>query len=80
MLDMPNDNFHMVTFDGAWIAEAHRHTRPVTYGLTVNSSITGDSSNRHNPGFLLVSADARENAGDVYGFNLLYSGNHYGGG
>ena len=78
MLDMPNDNFHMVTFDGAWIAEAHRHTRPVTYGLTVNSSITGDSSNRHNPGFLLVSADARENAGDVYGFNLLYSGNHYG--
>ncbi len=78
MLDMPNDNFHMVTFDGAWIAEAHRHTRPVTYGLTVNSSVTGDSSNRHNPGFLLVSADARENVGSVYGFNLLYSGNHYG--
>ncbi|MFH1879836.1 MAG: alpha-galactosidase, partial [Bacillota bacterium] len=78
MLDMPNDNFHMVTFDGTWIAEARKHTRPVTCGLTVNSSTTGDSSNRHNPGFLLVSADARENTGDVYGFNLLYSGNHYG--
>ncbi len=78
MLDMPNDNFHMVTFDGTWIAEARKHTRPVTYGLTVNSSTTGDSSNRHNPGFLLASADSRENTGDVYGFNLLYSGNHYG--
>ena len=78
MLDMPNDTFHMVTFDGTWIAEAHRHTRPVTCGLTVNSSVTGDSSSRHNPGFLLASADARENVGDVYGFNLLYSGNHYG--
>ena len=78
MLDMPNDNFHMVTFDGTWIAEARKHTRPVTYGLTVNSSTTGASCSRHNPGFLLASADARESVGDVYGFNLLYSGNHYG--
>ena len=78
MLDMPNDNFHMVTFDGVWTAEAHKHTRPVTYGLTVNSSVTGASCSRHNPGFLLVSADARENSGDAYGFNLVYSGNHYG--
>jgi len=78
MLDMPNDSFHMVTFDGTWIAEAHKHTRPITYGLTVNMSTTGASCSRHNPGFLLVSADARENVGDVYGFNLFYSGNHYG--
>ncbi len=78
MLDMPNNNFHMVTFDGNWISEGRKHTRPVTFGLTVNSSTTGDSSNRHNPGFLLASADARENVGEVYGFNILYSGNHYG--
>ena len=78
MLDMPNDNFQMVTFDGSWIAETHKHSRPVSYGLTVNFSSTGDSSQRHNPGFLLASADARQNVGEVYGFNLLYSGNHYG--
>ena len=78
MLDMPNDEYHMVTFDGTWLAEARKHTRPVTYGLTVNSSTTGASSHRHNPGFMLVSADTRENTGDIYGFNLLYSGNHYG--
>jgi len=78
MLDMPNDNFQRITFDGSWIAETQKHTCPVHAGLAVNSSATGDSSHRHNPGFLLASADARENVGDVYGFNLLYSGNHYG--
>ncbi len=78
MLDMPNDNFQLITFDGSWIAEAHRHARPVSCGLMVNASTTGDSSHRHNPGFLLANADARENVGDVYGFNLIYSGNHYG--
>ena len=43
----------------------------------VNESLTGASSNRHNPGFLLFEAGATEKAGQVYGFNLIYSGNHY---
>jgi alpha-galactosidase len=78
MLDIPNRGFRMVTFDGGWIKEAHRHERPVEYGLYVNSSTTGASSNRHNPGFLLAERDANEHQGYVYGFNLVYSGNHYG--
>ncbi len=77
-MDLLNDRYRMITFDGGWIRETHRHERPVTYGLTVNSSTTGDSSNRHNPGFLLAAADTTETHGAVYGFNLLYSGNHYG--
>ena len=43
----------------------------------VNESLTGSSSNRHNPGFLLYEPGATEDAGTVYGFNLIYSGNHY---
>ncbi len=78
MLDMPDDGFRMITFDGAWIKEAHRHDRPLAYGILVNSSTTGDSSHRHNPGFLLAAAGTGETQGAVYGFNLLYSGNHYG--
>ena len=77
-VDIPNRGFHMVTFDGGWIKEAHRHERPIEYGIYVNSSTTGASSNRHNPGFLLAEAGAREDYGRVYGFNLVYSGNHYG--
>lgn len=78
MTDLPNRNFQMVTFDGGWIKEAHRHTRPLQYGMFVNSSTTGASSNRHNPGFLLAEKAATEEHGYVYGFNLVYSGNHYG--
>lgn len=78
MADLPNRSFKLVTFDGGWIKEAHRHDRLLEYGLYVNSSTTGASSNRHNPGFLLAERDATEQHGYVYGFNLIYSGNHYG--
>ncbi len=76
-LDLPDESFQMLTLDGGWIKEAHLHRRPVAYGITVNSSTTGASSNRHNPAFLLAEADANESYGNVYGFNLIYSGNHY---
>jgi len=78
MLDLPNRNFRMITFNGGWIKEAHRHEFPLGYGIFVNSSTTGSSSNRSNPGFLLAERDATEQNGYVYGFNLVYSGNHYG--
>ncbi len=77
MLDFPNRNYTMATFDGGWIKEAHRHNRPLQYGMFVNESTTGASSNRHNPGFLLYEEGANEHCGRVYGFNLVYSGNHY---
>lgn len=77
MLDIPNRNYVFTTFDGGWIKEAHRHDRPLQVGMFVNESTTGASSNRHNPGFLLYEQGANEHWGRVYGFNLVYSGNHY---
>lgn len=77
-LDMPNQGFRLVTFNGGWIKEGHKQEGELGYGIYVNSSTTGDSSNRHNPGFLLASSGATESTGNVYGFNLIYSGNHYG--
>ena len=77
-LDLENRGFSLVTFDGAWIKETHRHDRKLQYGQFVNSSVTGASSNRHNPGFLLSEEGAGESHGNVYGFNLIYSGNHLG--
>lgn len=76
-LDMPDEHFYMYTLDGGWIKEANLHKREVTYGSIANSSTTGASSNRHNPAFLLAEADANEDYGRVYAFNILYSGNHY---
>jgi alpha-galactosidase len=77
MFDMPTSDYKMLTLDGGWAKEAHIHEREVSYGILVNDSTTGGSSNRHNPAFLLKSKGADEERGEVYGFNLIYSGNHY---
>ncbi|MBQ2895978.1 MAG: alpha-galactosidase [Oscillospiraceae bacterium] len=69
--------YEMTTFDGGWIAEMRRHTVQVSESRVVNESVTGFSSHRHNPGFLLSEPGCREDRGRVYGFNLIYSGNHY---
>jgi len=76
--DMPNLNFNLITFDGDWAREAHRHDRPLQPGVFINESRTGSSGNKHNPGFLLCENVVSEGSGKVYGFNLVYSGNHFG--
>ena len=75
-LDIPGE-FEMTTFGGGWSAEMRRSTAPVGFHRVVNESLTGASSNRANPGFLLSQPGAGEEWGMAYGFNLVYSGNHY---
>ena len=75
-VDLPG-SYEMTTFNGGWIAEMGKATVPVTASRVVNESTTGASSNRHNPGFLLSEKGTGEDHGRVYGFNLVYSGNHY---
>ena len=75
--DLPNRAYDLVTFDGTWAAEAHRHVRPLAPGTYVNDSLTGTSSNRHNPGVILTTRGAGEHVGECYAFNLVYPGNHF---
>ena len=75
MLDLKG-RFDMTAFSGAWIAEMHPHRVPVTRSRVVNESVTGFSSNFTNPGFILSQTDTGEDAGEAYGFNLVWSGNH----
>lgn len=77
LMDLPNRGYKLITLDGDWIAEANRHDRMLMPGCFVNQSNTGSSSNRHNPGIMLAEERASEDSGAVYGFNLVYSGNHY---
>ena len=70
-------SFTMASFHGGWSAEMRRHDVQVGGAKVVNESLTGASSNRHNPGFMLFEEGATETDGRVYGFNLVYSGNHY---
>ena len=77
MLDLAEANYDMLTLDGDWGKEAHEHRRFLECGILVNESTVGASSNKHNPAFALVEKGADESRGRVYGFNLIYSGNHY---
>ena len=76
-LDIPGQ-YDMISFHGGWNAEMRKHRQSVTGSRVVNESTTGFSSNQHQPGFLLAEPEAGEDNGRVYGFNLIWSGNHYG--
>ncbi len=75
-LDLPGE-FELTAFHGGWIREMRECRSPVTESCTTLGSTTGFSSHRCNPGFLLSRPGATEESGEVYGFNLVYSGNHY---
>lgn len=76
-LDIPFGGAAVTSFHGAWGREMNRHTAVLPVGKLVLESRTGCSSNRVNPFFMVHSPDANEASGSVYGFNLIYSGNHY---
>lgn len=75
-LDLPDRGFSVRSFDGGWIHEGHAHDRPLSSGVFSVGSTTGASSNRHNPGTLLMARGSDEEHGWVYGINLVYSGSH----
>ena len=75
-MDLPGQ-YDMTSFHGSWNAEMRKFTQTVSGSRVVNESTTGFSSNQHQPGFLLSEPGAGEDHGRVYGFNLIWSGNHY---
>lgn len=76
LIDFPEKDYMITTFHGGWTNEMNREDLILTGGKFVNSSFTGTSSSRSNP-LSLMSKNATEDTGSVYGFNLVYSGNHY---
>lgn len=74
-LDMPDHDYEMVHLSGTWARERHIKTRKLEHGIQEVYSARGASSPHHNPFIALKREDATEQKGDVYGFNLVYSGN-----
>jgi len=77
MMDIPEMDYELLTLQGGWIKETHKNIRKLDYGTYVLESTTGASSNRVNPGFMVYKKGTHEDYGPCYGFNLIYSGNHY---
>jgi alpha-galactosidase len=74
-VDFDNSNYDMLQLSGAWCREKHIYKRALVPGFQSIESKRGMSSHQQNPFIALLSKDADETNGEVYGFNLVYSGN-----
>lgn len=75
-LDIPNNNFNLTRLWGAQQRERFVDTEKLAHGITTIGSKRGVSSAQLNPFVALLSPFTSQNAGEVYGFNLVYSGNY----
>jgi len=74
-IDFHEADYDFVHLHGAWARERHIQRVPLINGNVSVDSKRGSSSHHHNPFFALASKNADEDNGEVYGFNLIYSGN-----
>ncbi|MBP3382216.1 MAG: alpha-galactosidase, partial [Clostridia bacterium] len=74
-VDFRRKDFDFIHLPGAWARERHPQRNPIFCGTQLVDSARGASSCQHNPFFALAEHGATETHGDVYGFNLVYSGN-----
>ncbi|WP_099205766.1 alpha-galactosidase [Scatolibacter rhodanostii] len=76
-IDMDNRDFDLITLHGSWARERHIQRRKIGYGKQGVASLRGESGHQENPFMALTTANASQEEGEVYGFNLVYSGNHH---
>ena len=76
-LDVFDSDLTVTNFTGSWIREMNRTDTVVSAGNYTFGSVTGGSSNRANPFFMVSRPGCTEVSGECIGMNLIYSGNHY---
>ncbi len=74
-MDMDNREFDKILLTGSWARERHINRTPVNYGIQGMSSVRGEEGHQTHPFMALLDKTATEDMGDVYGINLIYSGN-----
>lgn len=74
-LDLPDSNYDLIEFPGAWARERHFTRSKLKPGYQGAGSLRTASSHQANPFMMLARPDTGENSGEVFGFNLVYSGN-----
>lgn len=74
-VNFPSMDYNMINLSGVWSRERRVITRHLAHGIQSVASKRGSSSHNHNPFVALVDDKGGEDFGDVFGFNLVYSGN-----
>ena len=73
---MFDSEFELLHLSGTWAREAHIKKEPIMQGVMQIDSRFGASGHEHRPFIVLARPAATETTGEVYGFSLVYSGNH----
>lgn len=76
-VEFPESRYDMITANGAWARERTIARVPLHPGKQSVDSTRGTSSAQHNPFVALCAPNADEDCGEVFGFNLVYSGNFF---
>jgi alpha-galactosidase len=73
-IDFNKDEYDFMQLSGSWARERHIERVPLNTGNKSIESRRGASGHQQNPFIALLSKDATEEHGEVYGFSLVYSG------
>ena len=77
-IDFHENGLVFTSFHGRWADEMHRTDSVCDGGRCVSEEMAaGESGSRSNPFVMISRKDTTEDNGYCYGFNLIYSGNHY---
>ena len=75
-LDFPYGNYDVMHFYGRHCMERTAERLPLPRSVFSVGSSRGMSGHHHNPFVILCDRETTENAGDCWGFMLMYSGGH----
>ncbi len=77
-VDIHETGLKFTSFHGRWAYEMGKSEAVCKAGKVVCEELAaGESGSRSNPFVMVSSPETDENHGDCFGFNLIYSGNHY---
>lgn len=74
-IDLPNDTYDVLTFQGAYGREKTLRRQPVTQGIFMIESNRGASGHAQTPSLILAHRTTTERAGEALAMQLMYSGN-----
>jgi len=73
--DIDNNEFDKIVLYGSWARERHIDRTPVSYGIQMSRSSRGEGGHQEHAFTALLEKNTDQNKGEVYGMDLIYSGN-----
>ena len=73
--NIDNNEYDKIVLYGSWARERYIDRTPVSYGIQMSRSLRGEGGHQEHAFTALLEKNADQNKGEVYGMDLIYSGN-----